>query len=122
MELKEIENKIEKIKRELLKIEGMRPGSLSEQYNVCGVAKCKCKDKENPQKHGPYVQLSFTHQGKGGTKFIRKPFVKKIEKETGQYKKFKELTNQWIALAMERSDLEIKLKSEENEKESEKIK
>ena len=115
MELKEIENRIKKVKEELLKIDGMRPGSLSKRYNVCGVKKCKCKDPKNPQKHGPYVQLSFVHQGKNATKFIREPFVKKIEKETSQYKKFKELTAQWITLAMERSDLEMKLKVEENE-------
>lgn len=114
MELKEIENKIEKIKRELLKIDEMRPGSLSKRYNVCGVRNCKCKDKINPQKHGPYVQLSFVHQGKNATKFIRQPFLKQIEKETAQYKKFKELTNQWITLAMQRSDMEMQLKIEKN--------
>jgi hypothetical protein len=116
MELKEIENKIEKIKQELLKIEGMRPGSLSERYNVCGVKKCRCKDQKNPQKHGPYMQLSFVHQGKNATKFIRAPFVRKIEKETDQYRKFKELTGQWIILAMERSDQEMRLKTEEKNK------
>lgn len=116
MKLKEIEKKIEKIKRELPKINGMRPGSLSKRYNVCGVEKCRCKDPKNPQKHGPYIQLSFVHQGKNSTKFIRAPFVKKIEKETGQYKKFKKFTSQWIALSMERSDLEMKLKIEEKSK------
>jgi hypothetical protein len=34
MNIKEIETRIEKIKKELLKIDGMRPGSLSEQYNT----------------------------------------------------------------------------------------
>jgi hypothetical protein len=116
MTLKEIGNKIEKIKQELLKINEMRPGSLSERYNVCGVKNCKCKDPKNPQKHGPYVQLSYVHQGKNSTKLIRKPFVKKIEKETAQYRKFKELMGQWIALAMERSDIEMKLKMEESNK------
>ena len=116
MGLKEIENKVEKIKLALLKIEGMRPGSLSKRYNVCGVQKCRCKDPKNPQKHGPYVQLSFVHRGKNSTKFIREPFVKKIEKETDQYKHFKDLINRWITLAMERSDLEMSLKMEEMNK------
>lgn len=116
MDLKEIEVKIKKIKQELFEIDAMRSGSLSEQYNVCGIENCKCKDKNNPKKHGPYFQLSFTRQGKSSSKFIREPFVKKIKKETAQYKKFKELTNQWIALANERSDLEIKLKTEKKTK------
>ena len=114
MKINEVENKIKKIKRELFKIDEMRPGSLSQRYNVCGVAKCRCKDPKNPQKHGPYTQLSYVQQGKNGTKLIRQAFVKKIEKETRQYKKFKELSNQWIALAMERSDLQMQLEIEEN--------
>ena len=113
MELKEIENRIEKIKKELLKIERMRPGSLSKQYSVCGVKNCRCKDPKKPQKHGPYFKLSYVNQGKGNTKFIREPFVKQIERETTQYKKFKELTAEWITLSMQRSDIEIKFKTDE---------
>lgn len=111
MNIKEIRDRIEEVKSELFKIEKMRSGSLSEQYNVCGVAGCKCKDKKNPEKHGPYYQLSFTRNGRSSSKFIREPFVKKIKTEVKQYKRFKELMNEWIALANEQSDLEIKLKS-----------
>jgi hypothetical protein len=116
MNIKEIETRIEKIKKELLKIDGMRPGSLSEQYNVCGVENCKCKDEKNPQKHGPYFQLSFTRKGRSSSKFIRAPLVKKIKLETAQYKAFKDLMNEWIELATVRSDLEIKAKTEEKNK------
>jgi hypothetical protein len=42
--------------------------------------------------------------------------VKKIKLETAQYKAFKELMNEWIELATERSDLEIKAKTEEKNK------
>jgi len=41
-----------------------------EQYNVCGKPGCHCKDAKNPQKHGPYNQLSFTRRGQGGTRFV----------------------------------------------------
>ena len=110
MNLKEIENKIRKTKQELLDIEAMRSGSLSEQYNVCGVASCICKDKKNPQRHGPYYQLSYRSGGRSSSKFIREPFVKKMEKETAQYRRFKSLMNEWIDLANAKSDLEMKLK------------
>ena len=118
MTLREIEKKIEEIKRELSSIKKMRPGSLSQRYNVCGVKNCKCKDPKNPQKHGPYVQLSFVHHGKNTTRHIRKPFMKKIKKETAQYRIFKDLINQWIALEIERSDIEMKLKIVEIDKSS----
>ncbi|MGC9328602.1 MAG: DUF6788 family protein [Candidatus Hinthialibacter sp.] len=29
----------------------MRPGALSQQYNVCGNPRCRCKDPQHPQKH-----------------------------------------------------------------------
>ena len=47
----------------------MHPGSLREQYNVCGKAGCRCKDPKKPQKHGPYYQLSYTWRGKSSTPF-----------------------------------------------------
>ena len=64
--------KIESIKQKIIELEEMRPGSLSKQYNVCGTPNCKCKDKEKPQKHGPYYQLSYTHKSRSKTEFIRK--------------------------------------------------
>ena len=116
MNLKEIENKIKKTKQELLNIEAMRSGSLSEQYNVCGVANCICKDKKNPQRHGPYYQLSYRSGGRSSSKFIQGPFVKKMEKETAQYRRFKILVSEWIDLANAKSDLQMKLEKEKKDK------
>jgi hypothetical protein len=116
MELKEIDKKIEKIKNEIQKIDLMRPGSLSRQYNVCGVEKCRCKDELRPKKHGPYLNLNYVHQGKKKTQFIRNPFAKSIERQLRQYKKFRDLSQQWITLAIERSNLEMKLEIEKTVK------
>jgi hypothetical protein len=55
------QQQIDQIKQELLALGDMRPGALSEQYNVCGKPNCRCKDPRKPQKHGPYYQLSYTH-------------------------------------------------------------
>jgi len=44
--------------------------------------------------------------------------MKKIKKETAQYRIFKDLINQWIALEIERSDIEMKLKIVEIDKSS----
>lgn len=107
MTTKAIEKKIEKVKKQLLQIREMRPGSLSKQYNVCGMPGCRCKDPENPKKHGPYYNLSYTVKGKGGTKFIRKEFAKKIAEETAQYRKFKKLMELWISLSVDLSNLKI---------------
>lgn len=115
MTQKQINAKINKIKTNILKIEAMRPGSLSKQYNVCGVAGCKCKDPKNPQKHGPYFNLNFVHQGKKKTQFIRDQFAKQIERQNKNYKKFKELTQMWITLEIEKSNMSMKLEIVKND-------
>ena len=61
------EKTIERLKMEICNLGSMLPGSISEQYNVCGKAGCKCKRVKNPVRHGPYFQLSFTL---GWKKFI----------------------------------------------------
>ena len=48
---------IEQLKQRLLNLGPVLPGSISEQWNVCGTPGCKCKDPANPEKHGPYYQL-----------------------------------------------------------------
>lgn len=77
----------------------MHPGSLSQQWNVCGNPICKCKDYENPKKHGPYYSLSFAQRGKSTTRFIKAEFVDQIEQQIENYKVFKALMNEWKAVA-----------------------
>lgn len=101
-------------------LESLRPGSLSKQYNVCGVAGCKCKDEKNPQRHGPYFKLNYTLEGKSKTQFIRDPFAKKIEKETKEFKKLKELTKMWIALEIEKSNLAMRSENTDADKKNRK--
>lgn len=114
MRIKTIENKVERIKQELQEIGPMRPGSMNKQYTVCGKAGCRCADTKNPRKHGPYYQLSYVHQGKSTTRFIRQQFVQQIKKELANYKKFRWLTEKWVRLSLECSSiwLESKRKSE----------
>jgi hypothetical protein len=37
----------------------MHPGSLTRQYNVCGKAGCRCKDRAHPRRHGAYYKVSY---------------------------------------------------------------
>lgn len=104
MTRKSLSIKIEKVKRELMSIEGLRPGSLSTQYNICGKKGCKCKD-DPPQKHGPYFQLSLTRKGKSQTKFIKQGDVDMIHEQLNNYKRMKVLVEQWVDLSIELSNL-----------------
>jgi hypothetical protein len=102
-----LEKKILSIKKQLLNLGDMHPGSLTEQLNICGNPKCKCKDPENPQKHGPYYNLSFVLKGKSTSRFIKSADVAEIKKQVANYKKFKVLIEEWKTVAAELAKLKI---------------
>jgi len=101
MKSTQIEHKIEHLKQELAELGPMHPGSLSEQYNVCGKPGCRCKDPKNPHKHGPYYQLSFTWRGKGRTRFVRAEHLAEVREKLANYKRFRELTDEWVDAVVE---------------------
>ena len=102
----QLERQIERLERQLVKLGPMHPGSLSEQYNVCGKPGCRCKDAKDPQKHGPYYQLSFTWRGKGQTRFVRAERLAEVRQKIANYKQFRELSDEWVDLAVEMEQLE----------------
>jgi hypothetical protein len=93
-----LETEIEAIKRELVSLGDLRPGSLSQQYNVCGNPSCRCKG-DPPRKHGPYYQLSFTRKGRSGTQFIKKQHVATVRKQMKNYHRLRNLVDRWIELS-----------------------
>lgn len=85
----------------------MRPGSLSREYSVCGKPGCACADPDTPKKHGPFYQLSYAHQGKSSTRFVRPGYVSQIKKELATYKRFRQLTQTWVASELTLSQLRL---------------
>jgi hypothetical protein len=88
-----IERRIERIKAELAAIGDMRPGSLTKQY----------KDPESQS--GPYYQLSYTLDRQSRTEYIRRESVADIRRRVSNYKRFKKLCAEWIALGIKHSRL-----------------
>lgn len=101
MDIKQIQNQIEAVKKQLAQLGPMHPGSISEQYNVCGNPTCHCKDPKNPQRHGPYYQLSYTWRGKSSTRFVRQESAAKMREKVSNYKRFRELVNECVDLSVE---------------------
>lgn len=97
---------IDKVKRDLVALGDLRPGSLSTQYNVCGTPGCRCKATP-PQKHGPYYQVSFTRKGKSSTKFVKPKDLPAVRKQLKNYERMKLLMDKWIELATELSTLRL---------------
>ena len=104
--LPSLEARIAKLKRAIVHLGDLRPGKLSQQYNVCGKAECRCK-ADPPQKHGPYYQLSFTRSGKSSTQFVRKEDLAVVRQQLRNYQRLRELIDRWIALGMELSRLRL---------------
>jgi hypothetical protein len=95
------EKRIERLHHKLSSLGPMLPGSISEQWNVCGTPGCACKQTKNPVKHGPYYQLSFSVKGKSSSMFIKKEDLAETRHRIEQYKKFKELSFELIQANVE---------------------
>jgi hypothetical protein len=90
------QNKIRYLKQKLLNLGPVLPGSISEQWNVCGTPGCKCKKSKNPKKHGPYYQLSFSVGGRSSSMFIKKEDISEARKRVRNYQNFKKLTRELV--------------------------
>ncbi len=90
------EHTLQRIRTQLAEMGPVLPGSLSEQWNVCGTPGCWCKDLHHPRKHGPYYQLSFTVAGKSSTLFIQKKDLGEVRRRIKRYHRFKTLTTDWV--------------------------
>jgi hypothetical protein len=97
--LAQIERRIDKVKALLSGIGEMRPGSLTQQF----------KDRQNQT--GPYYQLSYTLDMKSRTDYISKDALADVRQQVANYKRFKELCAEWVALSIEHSKLKAKLKT-----------
>ena len=96
VKLKQLDEAIHGIKQKIGALGDMRPGSLSKQTR-------KSKDK-----YGAYWHLSYTHQGKGHTQYIREPFVARVKSETANFKRFRKLVDRLTSLSIKRSQLRMK--------------
>jgi hypothetical protein len=82
----QIESEIGRIKKSLSELGRMHPGSLSLQKRARGEE---------------YWQLSYSHAGRGHTRYIRPADVTRVRRELATYQKFRELASRWIALEIE---------------------
>jgi len=102
----QLDAQIKQLKAELMTLGDLRPGTLSEQYNVCGTAGCQCK-ADPPRKHGPYYQVSFTWRGRSKTHFVRRENLATVRQQLRTYERLRELVNDWIAAGLELSRLRL---------------
>lgn len=100
-----LHERIKQIKGELLALGPLRPGTLTQQYNVCGTPGCRCK-ADPPQKHGPYYQLSYTWQGKSRSESVLAREVERVRDQLRNYQRLRVLLEDWIGSGIELARLE----------------
>lgn len=105
--LDKLKAEIEDIRRKLMALGPMHPGSISMQYQVCGNPTCKCMRPEDPQRHGPYPKLSFTRRGRRICRFVRADCVETLQPRIEQYREFKKLIDRWTAISIEIGKIEF---------------
>jgi hypothetical protein len=93
--LERTEARLEKVKRALLTLGPMRPGSITRQYRL---------PKEN--KH-PFFQISYTHHMHSRSEYVRPENLAVLRRETANFRRFKSLVNRWIDLALNASKLRL---------------
>lgn len=76
----------------------MLPGSISEQYAVCGKPGCRCSAAQGGERHGPYHKLSFSLGGRQATLGVRGNSVDATLAMTENYKAARKALNE-LALA-----------------------
>jgi len=81
----------------LARIGPMRPGSLSQQY------------KDPTAKTGAYGQLSYTHNMRSRSRYVRPDEVARIKPLVANFKRFRELVDQCVDLSVNIADRQTEL-------------
>ena len=93
--LSRLKERMERIKRELMDLGPMRPGSISRQY----------RDPETKKR--PFHQISYTYKGRGRSEYVRAENLAQLRRETANFKRFRKLTEQWVELSLKKSQLRL---------------
>jgi hypothetical protein len=101
---RDIDRRIAAIKREIVALGPLRPGSISLQYNVCGNPHCRCKT-DPAERHGPYYQLSYTHQRKSTSEFVREDDLRQVRRQLEAHARLRALVDEWVGLGIQQARL-----------------
>ncbi len=99
--LRQVQLQIERIQRQLQELGAMRPGSLTVQY------------RDPKRKRGAYYQLSYTHEMKSHTDYVRPAYVAEVRRQIATYRRFKKLVARWVHLAIEQCRLQMDIAKRE---------
>lgn len=62
---------------------------------------------KKPRRHGPYHKLAYVHRGRPVCRFVRAGCLREIQKQLANYKSFRGIIDQWIALSIQRGMIQF---------------
>ena len=97
------EAKFEQLKRQILELGFVRPGSLVRRYMPCGNPSCRCMATP-PRLHGPYYQWSYKIAGKTRSIRLSEQQAKLCQQWVRNHKTLKSLLRQMEQLSLKETD------------------
>jgi hypothetical protein len=88
---------LESTRAELARLGPMRPGSLSQQY------------KDPAAKTGAYWQLSYTHNMRSRSRYVRPDELAQLKPLLANFKRFRLLVDRWVDLSVNIADRQTEL-------------
>jgi hypothetical protein len=78
--------------QQLMALSPLCSGSLHEQYLTCGKPSCRCHDRQDPQRHGPYYLWIRRLGGKQVNRTLRPgPELERVREGVANYQKMQRL-------------------------------
>lgn len=97
--LEELEQRRNKLYRELGELGDFRRGAISVNFRKCGKAYCACAKVEHPG-HGPQYLWNATIGGKSRAQNLRLgPELEKVEGEVANYQRLVQWWDQWVEVS-----------------------
>jgi hypothetical protein len=97
--IRELENRREELRAELVSLGDFRPGSLVQTYRRCGKADCRCA-RPGEQGHGPYWILTRPVEGKTVTRAISSPEAQERTREQlAEWRRFREVEREFVEVS-----------------------
>jgi hypothetical protein len=87
--------------QQLMELSPLCSGSVHEQYLTCGKAECRCHDRREPQRHGPYYLWIRRLGGKQVNRTLRPGAdLERVRQGIANYQKLQ----QWLGELLEEEE------------------
>src|SRR6516225_5670294 len=94
--LAELEQRRKAITQQIAQLGDLRPGSVTSTSGRCGKPDCRCHQPGQPG-HGPNVRLTYKVNGKTASEALStSAAIRKAEREVEEFRKFQQLTREFL--------------------------